>query len=346
MYWGHKTALTFACWVFFAVCFIQGCIWLPISGVALGGCKYCRDQFQGKGRTNLTSVASDLTYAYGLDIGCIASAFKFDLYYPQEASGSNAPHHYYSWCVNSGPVAGLIGGGVVLAAALAVLPVFFFASPPQPKKHQVSFIGPSDLSPEAYAEAFQTTNAAQRQQQMKSAAPTSISTANNNSTKNGNGSQLGVLAAVGASYYASPASSPASARTVASPQLLLSPRVTLSPAGSAPSPRSPGAGAGYVTYSNSAAVYPVNSVGGAGAPGAVPVYGTAPMQPGNGDGGAATAELQHQQRQQQLQAQLQQQDLLEQMAAQQRQQQAALMKLVTGTQGMNAHPHLGGRAHG
>ncbi|KAG2437912.1 hypothetical protein HXX76_005528 [Chlamydomonas incerta] len=341
MYFGHKTPFSFACWVLFAVCFIQGCIWLPISGVSLGGCKYCRDRFKDTGKTNLSLVAWNLTYAYGLETGCIVSAFEFDVYYPQEAAGANAPNDYYNWCINSGPIAGLIGGGVAMVVALLTLPLFFCASPPHPSKHHVSFIGPTDLSPDAYAEATNAAYVAQQQQQLKYA---------NAAAAGSYGSQMGLLAAAGASPYTSAASSPLGARTVASPQLLLSPRVTLSPAGSMHSPPAPGAGAGYVIYTNPAAAYPVNSAGPYAPPGpAVLPYGTVATQPpGLGGGGVAEQQqLGHPQQPQQPQPQ----DTLEQMQAQQRQQQQALMQqraaamqLSPGGQPMAPHPHLGGRA--
>lgn len=66
----------------------QGCIWLPISGVALGGCKFCRDRFKETGKANLSMVAWNLTYAYGLETGCIVSAFEFSVFYPQVGCGS------------------------------------------------------------------------------------------------------------------------------------------------------------------------------------------------------------------------------------------------------------------
>ncbi|PNW70412.1 hypothetical protein CHLRE_17g718700v5 [Chlamydomonas reinhardtii] len=349
MYFGHKTALTFACWVLFAVCFIQGCIWLPISGVALGGCKFCRDRFKETGKANLSMVAWNLTYAYGLETGCIVSAFEFSVFYPQDASGADAPNQYYNWCINSGPLAGLIGGGVAMAVALFVLPFCCLcASPPLPKRHQVSFIGPLDLSPDAYARTTSAANVAQQQQQLKYA---------NAAAASSYGSQLGLLAAAGASPYASAANSPLGVRAVASPQLLLSPRVTLSPAGSLHSPRSPGAGAGYVIYSNPAAVYPLNSAG--GYPPAIQAHGSAATTPpGFGDGASPAAEdAQLAQQQQQLvqqqqlaqqQPQLQQQDQLEHMQAQQRQQMQAFMQQQmqgAGGQPMLPHPHLGGRTY-
>lgn len=212
----------------------------------------------------------------------------------------------------------------------------------------LQFIGPLDLSPDAYARTTSAANVAQQQQQLKYA---------NAAAASSYGSQLGLLAAAGASPYASAANSPLGVRAVASPQLLLSPRVTLSPAGSLHSPRSPGAGAGYVIYSNPAAVYPLNSAG--GYPPAIQAHGSAATTPpGFGDGASPAAEdAQLAQQQQQLvqqqqlaqqQPQLQQQDQLEHMQAQQRQQMQAFMQQQmqgAGGQPMLPHPHLGGRTY-
>ncbi|PNH06645.1 hypothetical protein TSOC_006941 [Tetrabaena socialis] len=119
-YFGFQTPGTFAAWMVIAVCFVTGCIWLPIGGVGLGGCGFCRDQYQW-----LPAVGAPVSTWYpDVDKNCVSLLYSFQLWEPVLSKGSDAKHEYYSYCVNSGPMAAMIAGAVVLLVSFGTLSFF------------------------------------------------------------------------------------------------------------------------------------------------------------------------------------------------------------------------------
>ncbi|PNH05744.1 hypothetical protein TSOC_007974 [Tetrabaena socialis] len=125
-YFGFQTTGNFVAWMVIAVCFVTGCIWLPIGGVGLGGCAFCRDQYKW-----LPTVDAPVeTWYPDVDKNCVALLFSFQLWEPILASGRDAKDEYYSFCVNSGPMAAMIAGGVVLLVSFFTLTFFCCARRP------------------------------------------------------------------------------------------------------------------------------------------------------------------------------------------------------------------------
>ncbi|GFR46237.1 hypothetical protein Agub_g7783 [Astrephomene gubernaculifera] len=121
-YWGYKTPANFAVWVLITVLLVTGVIWLPKGGADTAGCGYCWTQFDDGPLNDMALINS--TKVGGIDKGCLVAAFSFNLYEPEEAAKVGARDDFYWFCLNSGPLAQMIGGAVVFGVGLLLLTYF------------------------------------------------------------------------------------------------------------------------------------------------------------------------------------------------------------------------------
>jgi hypothetical protein len=100
----------------------------------MGGCAYCADKLGP--RLNTT----------GIDMGCIVSAYSFQLYEPVEAAKLDAKDEFYWYCINTGPLASAIAGAVVFGAGLLFL-IYFCTCAKPPSNGPVRHVLPATSAP-------------------------------------------------------------------------------------------------------------------------------------------------------------------------------------------------------
>ena len=75
MYWGYKRPLTFATWLFFAVTFVTGAIWLGIGIAKWMGCGYCWNKFSA----NTPKMSFVTVNTSTIDKGCVYGALAYQV---------------------------------------------------------------------------------------------------------------------------------------------------------------------------------------------------------------------------------------------------------------------------